>query len=131
MSAAHGIVKSHDNKMPRTTRTFAFPVVNPIPNREPTETCVVETGSPYLLARITRIPVERLAENPCPWFIAVIFKLIVSATFFAFRSPPIAIATATATSPQREERRTGQTMSCHGSFLRFHTCARHATISLP
>jgi hypothetical protein len=42
----------------------AFLATNPIPKRDPTDTCVVETGRPYLVARITSKPVERFAASP-------------------------------------------------------------------
>ncbi len=65
----------------------------------PTETCVVETGIPYLLAMTTSSPVTIFAANPWLWVIGDILWLIVSATFAALRSPPAAIPTATAIIP--------------------------------
>ena len=66
MIAAIGNVSSHDNNMPEITFTLAFLVAVPIPNKEPTETCVVETGNPLKLAVETSKAVTRLAVNPCP-----------------------------------------------------------------
>lgn len=97
--AAIGSVSNHDIKIPETTRRFASLVINPMPKSEPTETCVVETGNPNLLAKITSADVTRLAVNPCPGLSGVIFLLIVIATLRAFISPPIAIAIATVSMP--------------------------------
>ena len=46
------------------TETSAFPFIMPIPMSEPTDTWVVETGSPARLAARTSDPVARLAERP-------------------------------------------------------------------
>ncbi len=43
--AAQGSVNIQDKRIPEITLLFAFPVIVPIPNKEPTETCVVETGN--------------------------------------------------------------------------------------
>ena len=64
MSAAHGIVSTHDSKIPLTTRMFAWRVAIPMSKSDPTETCVVETGKPIRLAKITKMLVERFAANP-------------------------------------------------------------------
>jgi hypothetical protein len=72
------------------------PLIMPMPVIEPTETCVVETGIPRRLARITMKAVTRLAVSAWPSFILDIFLLMVTATLWAFSQPPIAIATATA-----------------------------------
>ena len=77
MTAAHGNVTSHESKILRTTRKSACRLVNPMPNSEPTETWVVDTGSPKKLAVVTNKPVARLAEKPRPWFMPVILWLIV------------------------------------------------------
>src|SRR5262245_47075702 len=79
-TAASGSVVTQASKMPRTVLTWALPFTTPMPNREPTETCVVETGSPQRLAVVTRTAVTRLAVNPCPGFMRVILRLMVSAT---------------------------------------------------
>jgi hypothetical protein len=44
--AAQGSVRSHESRMSRTTRTFDWRLMSPIPKRALTETCVVETGKP-------------------------------------------------------------------------------------
>ena len=94
-----GSVSTHDIKIPETTRAFASRVISPIPNNEPTETCVVETGSPKRLASITRADVTRFAVSPCPGLSGVILWLIVIATRRAFNSPPMTIAIATINIP--------------------------------
>ena len=66
MTAAQGSVTSHESRMLRTTRMSACRLVNPMPNNDPTETCVVDTGSPHRLAVVTSNPVARLAEKPSP-----------------------------------------------------------------
>jgi hypothetical protein len=58
--------------MPATTPQSAWRVIKPTPKSAPTETCVVDTGRPIVLAIVTSKPVARLAAKPCPWFIAVI-----------------------------------------------------------
>jgi hypothetical protein len=63
-TAAHGNVTSQESKMLRTTRKSACRLVNPMPKSDPTETCVVDTGSPNKLAVVTNNPVARLAEKP-------------------------------------------------------------------
>lgn len=90
--AAIGKVRSHDNAIFEISFLLADLFIRPIPNILPTETWVVDTGKPNLLAAITKPPVTKLAVNPCPLFILVIFLPIVTAIFFAFNKPPIAIA---------------------------------------
>lgn len=66
-----------------------------MPNSAPQLTCVVETGLPIKLAPITTRLVTKLAVKPWPWFIGVIFWLIISATRRALSNPPRAIASPT------------------------------------
>ena len=68
----------------------------PTPEIAPTETCVVDTGTPRRVAPITMQAVTRLAVRACPSFIFEIFLLMVSATLRAWTSPPNAIAKAIA-----------------------------------
>ena len=92
--AATGKVRSHDRAIFEISFLLADLFIKPIPNMLPTETWVVETGKPNLLAAITKPPVTKLAVKPCPLFILVIFLLIVSAILLAFKIPPIAITIA-------------------------------------
>jgi hypothetical protein len=46
------------------TFALALPLIIPMPNIEPTDTWVVDTGIPNLLAIITRKLVTRFAEKP-------------------------------------------------------------------
>ena len=87
-------------RMVRIIRARAVRIITPMPNREPTETCVVETGKPSRPAPATRTDVTRLAAQPCPGLMRVIFLLMVSATRRAFSSPPTAITPATRTKTQ-------------------------------
>ena len=41
-----GKVSAHDNSISNKTLMLAFFVIRPIPKREPTDTCVVDTGIP-------------------------------------------------------------------------------------
>jgi len=97
MIDAHGKVITHESRILETTLKLACLVINPMPKSEPTETCVVETGTPSEVAKITRNPVPKFAENACPEFIAVISLLIFSATFRALIKPSMAIAKPTKT----------------------------------
>ena len=63
-AAEMGKVKNQDKPMVRKTRVFAVPTNKPIPAIEPTDTCVVDTGIPNLLAKITKNPVTKLAITP-------------------------------------------------------------------
>ena len=71
--AAIGSGNTHDNKMFFKTVKLVFFVAKPMPKREPTETCVVETGSPEKLAVDTKTPVTKLAAKPCSLLRGVIF----------------------------------------------------------
>ena len=96
MSAATGSVSTHDSRMPETTLLSAEPLTMPMPVIEPTETCVVETGMPRRLAKITKNAVTKFAVNAWPSFILEIFLPMVSATLRELSHPPIAMAAATA-----------------------------------
>jgi len=50
--------------MEAITPVLALPLTTPIPNKEPTDTWVVDTGIPNLLAKITSSEVTRLADKP-------------------------------------------------------------------
>ena len=66
--AARGRVVNHARNIPPMVFHLALPqtlpLIKPMPKREPHETCVVETGIPHLVAKITRNAVTRLAVNP-------------------------------------------------------------------
>ncbi len=50
--------------MDAITPVLALPLTKPMPNNEPTDTWVVETAMPNLLAKITNNAVTRLADSP-------------------------------------------------------------------
>ncbi len=64
MAAARGNVPTQEDTIETITRLFALPDKSPIPNKEPTLTWVVETGSPRRVAPMTNSEVTRLAEKP-------------------------------------------------------------------
>ena len=64
MAAARGNVTTQEDTIETITRLFALPDKNPIPNKEPTLTWVVETGIPRRVATMTNSEVTRLAEKP-------------------------------------------------------------------
>ena len=59
-----GKVSTQDKTIFETTWIFDFLVTVPIPKIEPTETWVVETGKPWILAVVTNNPVMRFALKP-------------------------------------------------------------------
>ncbi len=64
--AAMGSVKTQENMILEITFEFPLPVTNPIPKIDPQEACVVDTGKPHRLARITKNPVITFAVKPWP-----------------------------------------------------------------
>jgi hypothetical protein len=70
-TAANGRVPTQEDTIEAITRLFALPDSNPIPNREPTLTWVVETGIPKREETMTKNAVTRLAERPWIGFITV------------------------------------------------------------
>ena len=61
---ARGRVKNQAKIIFLIKEKLAFLFTRPIPKSEPQETCVVETGSPHLEAKITRNEVTRFALKP-------------------------------------------------------------------
>lgn len=64
IKAAIGNVNNQDEIIFLTVRIFPWLVAAAIPNKAPTETCVVETGTPNTLANVTVKLVTVLAVNP-------------------------------------------------------------------
>src|SRR6059058_1979143 len=95
MSAATGRVTSQESRIWDRTFLSAVPLINPMPVIAPTETWVVESGSPIGDALMTSAAVTILAVTACR-SMQQIFLLIVWATFRALSRPPIAIAIAIA-----------------------------------
>ena len=61
--AAIGKVRSHDNAIFEISFLLADLFIRPIPNILPTETWVVDTGKPNLLAAITKPPIAIAIDN--------------------------------------------------------------------
>lgn len=64
--AAQGKVNNQDNKIVAIILVLARLVVSPMPKSAPTDTWVVDTGKPSLLAKITKNAVVKLADKPWP-----------------------------------------------------------------
>ena len=58
-SAAQGSVTTQERTMFPKTRRSTLPVVRPIPESAPTDTCVVDSGRAKKLADVTRMPMAR------------------------------------------------------------------------
>jgi hypothetical protein len=94
ITAASGKVITHDSTILESARLSMVPVTRPTPEMEPTDTCVVDTGKPSLLAKITRNAVITFAANPWLGVRGTMFLLIVTATLRALSQPPTAIVNA-------------------------------------
>jgi hypothetical protein len=65
---AMGNVNTQERRIPPMTPSFALPLTMPMPVIAPTETCVVDTGTPMRLAMIAIKPVTQFAVSAWPSF---------------------------------------------------------------
>ena len=74
---ASGSVATQESKIERSDCQFKVPALAPTPAIAPTDTWVVETGRPNLLAISTKKVVIKLAVSPCVSSIRLTFWLMV------------------------------------------------------